>query len=178
MDEEGDKEEKMKPTFYFNLVRDIPYRISLKQDEADHCCTGKHRVLYYVLKNLGFKVRIRQCEFLWSSMNLPKKVIGLSKEDLSSHTYLEIYNKNKKEWLPIDATWDSGLSKRFKISMWDGKNKTFIAVKPIRILSPKESLRRLEKEATEEFFIKDMNIQGKFYEAFNDWLEELRKAKS
>ena len=81
--------------FYFNFIRDIPYKIPLNNQEPDHCCTGKHKVLYYILKNHKIKVRSRLCEFKWSSLNLPKKVEKFKKEDICSHAYLEFYNTKK-----------------------------------------------------------------------------------
>lgn len=61
----------MKQIDYFYFVRDIPYKILISIKETDYCCSGKHEILFELLKSLGLKVRHRVCMFLWSSLNLP-----------------------------------------------------------------------------------------------------------
>ena len=104
----------------FNQVRDIPYKIPVSPKEKDCCCSGKHKILKKLLENLGYKVRYRVISFKWSSINLPKILLDIPHNDLSSHVYLEIFIENK--WINMDVTWDSDLKNVFIINQWNSKN--------------------------------------------------------
>lgn len=156
----------------FNSVRDVPYRIPLKWGEKDNCCSGKSERLYKLLEKRGFEVRYRVCVFLWSSLGISSELKKMSHEDDCTHTYLEI--KINSKWKILDATWDSGLKNLFHINQWDGKSDTKIAVKPIKIFTPEKSLE-IVKNQNREVITKDIKINGKFYKAFNDWLERNRR---
>lgn len=162
----------MKKIKYFYFVRDIPYKISTSLKEPDYSCSGKHEILFKLLKSLGLKVRYRICEFLWSSLNLPLKLQKTINEDKCTHTYLEINIKGK--WKILDATWDIGLKKIFHINEWNGKSNTKIAVKPIKIFSPEKSKKMVGSE-TEELVRQDLKINREIYKGFNNWLENIRK---
>ncbi|MDO8667815.1 MAG: hypothetical protein Q7K35_01820 [bacterium] len=157
----------------FEKVRDIPYRIPLSLEEPDECCTGKAEKLFKILKRGGYDVIYRLCTFRWSDLNLPKEIQGVSHDDESSHTYIEINVDG--EWKIVDATWDKKLDGTFKINKWDGKSDTEIAVKCIKFLSPEESLSYIKHISTPQAIIADLKINGKFYKAFNEWLETKRK---
>jgi len=86
---------------------------------------------------------------------------------------LEFYNSKRRKWLSLDATWDSRLKPFFKISSWNGKNATPLAVKSIKRLSLEEGII-LAKETSKKDFIGDIKTNGKFYQAFNSWLKEVR----
>ena len=155
----------------FNSIRDTPYKIPLKWGEEDNCCSGKHEKLFKLLKKHGYKVRYRVCVFLWSSLNLPPELVKIPHEDDCTHTYLEIFLDN--DWKTLDATWDSKLRKLFHINEWDGKSNTETAVKPTKNFSPQKSLEIMNNQ-NENTIKKDLEINGKFYKAFNEWLEENR----
>ncbi len=89
-----------------------------------------------------------------------------------THTYLEISIDGN--WKILDATWDIGLKKLFHINKWDGKSNTEIAVKPIKIFTPQESLEIVNHQ-DEEVINKDLKINGEFYKYFNEWLDKNRK---
>jgi hypothetical protein len=156
----------------FNSIRDIPYRIPLKWEEEDNCCSGKSKKLFDLLTKKGYKVRYRVCIFLWSSLNLPPELKRISHSNNCTHTYLEINIDG--DWKILDATWDVGLKKIFHINEWDGKSDTEIAVKPVKIFTPKRSLEIVSNQ-NEEIINKDLEINGKFYKCFNEWLDENRK---
>lgn len=156
----------------FNSIRDVPYRISLKWDEEDNCCSGKHAKLLALLTKHGYRARYRVCVFLWSSLNLPEELEKIPHDDDCTHTYLEIHLNN--EWKILDATWDSGLRNIFHVNEWDGKSDTEIAVKQTKIFTPEKSLEIVNNQ-NKELIEKDLKINGKFYEAFNEWLEKNRK---
>ncbi len=91
----------MKQVDYFYFVRDIPYKIPTSIKETDYCCSGKHEILFDLLKSLGLQARYRICLFLWSSLNLPPKLKKIPHENDCTHTYLEINIKGK--WKILDA---------------------------------------------------------------------------
>lgn len=155
----------------FNSVRDIPYKIPLKWNEQDNSCSGKHEKLFNLLIENDYDVRYRVCVFLWSSLNLPQKLEKIPHDNDCTHTYLEI--KINGSWKILDATWDSGLKSLFHINEWDGKSNTEIALKPIKIFTPKKSIEIINNQ-NEEVIKKDLQINGEFYKAFNSWLEGRR----
>ena len=155
----------------FNSIRDIPYKIPLSSDEVDACCSGKHEKLFKLLIDRGYKVRYRVCAFVWSSLNLPSELEKIPHDDYCTHIYLEINLGGK--WEILDATWDKGLKRIFHVNEWDGKSDTEIAVKPIKIFSPQKSLK-IVKDQNKEANEKDLEINGKFYKGFNEWLEKNR----
>lgn len=155
----------------FNSIRDIPYRIALKWGEEDNCCSGKHEKLFNLLTKQGYKVRYRVCVFFWSSSNLPKELKKIPHDGDCTHTYLEIYLDDN--WKILDATWDSGLKNLFHINEWDGKSDTELAVKPIKTFTSERSLE-IVKNQDASCIKKDLKINGKFYKAFNEWLDKNR----
>ncbi|MFA5532615.1 MAG: hypothetical protein WDA13_03395 [Candidatus Shapirobacteria bacterium] len=157
----------------FNQIRDIPYSIPVSIKEKDYCCSGKHKILKQFLDNLGYKTRYQVVSFEWSSMNLPQKLLNVPHENLISHVYLEIFLNDK--WVDMDATWDPKLKSVLPINEWNG-SENIIAVPIIEKFSLKKSQEIMENENEEET-IKDLKINGKFYQAFNRWLEEIRKRK-
>lgn len=159
---------------FFNRVRDIPYKIPLSTSEPDYCCSGKHKILFDLLKSLDLKVRYRVCEFLWNQFDLPEDVKNIPHEENCTHTYLEAYIPENNKWIIVDATWDKGLSDKFMINEWDGMNDTKNAIQPSKIYSPEESEKFVRTESKEDTE-KDLEINGKFYDAFNKWLESLRR---
>ncbi|RJQ17603.1 hypothetical protein C4573_01335 [Candidatus Woesearchaeota archaeon] len=156
----------------FESIRDIPYRIPLKWGEEDDCCSGKHEKLFNLLKKNGYEVRYRVCVFLWSNLNLPPELEKIPHDNDCTHTYLEI--KIDSDWKILDATWDAGLKGIFHINKWDGKSDTEIAVKPTKIFTPEKSLEIVNNQ-NEELINKDLKINGKFYNGFNEWLDKNRK---
>lgn len=167
---------RMKKTEYFRLVRDIPYKIALRPNETDYCCGEKNKMLHQLLEELKMKVRFRECTFLWSDLNIPKKILKIPHKDKSAHIYLEVYLPKKKKWVAVDATWDSGLSDVLQVSEWDGESATSIAVKPLTKYSTKKSKRDEKKDEKDiKGVVKDLKQNKKFYIALNKWFESVRK---
>jgi len=156
---------------YFEFVRDIPYRIPLDAKEVDHCCGGKNKVLHQLFEELRIKVRYRVCDFYWSGLNIPMKILKIPHRDVASHLYLQVYVPKKGKWVNVDATWDKGLSNVFMISTWNGEKDTPLAVKPVRIYLPKNSVCDKNDLKTA---INDLNENRKFYKALDNWLEKER----
>ena len=170
---------KQKCIQIFESIRDIPYNIPLIADEKSCDCVGKNQLLKTALEEMGLDVRWRICTFVWSEMNIPKNILEVNHDDNASHAYLEI-NINGL-WNAVDATWDKKLSPVFSIGEWDGENATEIGVQCKEIYSPEESEEiMLSLNNTNEFkkaFEEDFAINGKFYRAFNDWLENIRNGR-
>ena len=159
----------------FNKVRDIQYRIPLSLKEPDKCCSGKADMLFKAFKKGGYNARYRLCIFRWSSLNLPKELLDIPHDDDSSHTYLEIEIDGK--WKIIDATWGKGLKGTFNVNKWDGKSGTEIAVPATECFLSEKSLEYIKHVSTSEAIISDLKVNGKFYKAFNEWLDDCRKLR-
>ncbi|MFA6547980.1 MAG: hypothetical protein WCT11_03520 [Candidatus Magasanikbacteria bacterium] len=155
----------------FNTIRDIPYKIPLTLNDAAIDCLGKHRKLLEDLAKAGDQVRLRKCSFLWSEQNIPKEILDIPHQDECEHLFLEIYLDS--QWLVLDATWDIGLKNIFKINHWDGKSNTEIAVKPIEIYPYVKDINLSHCES-DQAVLEDIRINGDFYKAFNNWLEDNR----
>lgn len=158
----------------FEKIRDIPYRIALSPDEISDDCLGKAKRLLEIFNKYGYEARYRVCKIRWSSLNLPKEIANLPHSDGCSHTYLEVFIGDK--WVIVDPTWDKGLKAIFHINEWDGKSDNEIAIIPLETLSPEESSEHIRNITTRETIIADLEESGKFYEAFNNWLDKIRKA--
>ncbi len=159
----------MKPTQIFTLVRDIPYRIPESHFETDMSCFGKHILLENALKGVGIEVRPMVCDFRWSDLSLPAKILALPHKDLITHVCLEF--RLDREWYPIDASFDIYLAPALPVNAWDGKSATNLAVKPLRIYSPEEShdLYLYEEDVADE-----LKINSSFYKALNSWMDNIR----
>ncbi|MCK5319926.1 hypothetical protein KAJ61_00885 [Candidatus Parcubacteria bacterium] len=156
----------------FKTIRDTPYKIPLSLKEKDNCCYGKHKRLKNLLIKQGLNVRYRVCSFLWSSLDLPKKILDIPHNDYGVHPYLEVLINNK--WVIVDATWDIGLKNVFYINEWDGKSDTEIAVKPIKIFTLRKSKDIMNGKNDKEIS-SDSEIDLEFCKVFNSWLKENRK---
>jgi hypothetical protein len=125
-----------------------------------------------MLRKQGYKVRYRACTFSWRShQKLPRSLAESAQEDECVHTYLEILLGGK--WLALDATWDPG-QRLFRANEWDGTGPTRLAVIPVRILSPSESLGFVRKEGRKAYVERDLRENGRFYSAFNDYVGKNR----
>ena len=157
----------------FYKIRDVPYRIPLSLEEPDDCCSGKSSRLFKIFTEVGYDVRYRVCTFLWSDMNLSRELRIIPHEDECTHSYLEV--KIENEWKIVDATWDKSLQGLFTINNWDGKSDTIVAVPVRKCFSTEESTKIMQESLTEQTIIDDLKKNGKFYKAFNKWLEGHRK---
>ncbi len=157
---------------YFNEIRDIPYSTPLSLQEANCCCTGKNLLLLNKLRGIGYDARWRVCSFKWSELDSPEEVTTAPHEDESTHAYLEFFVDGA--WRVVDATWDSPLKGYLPVTGWDGISATPIGVNPIEIFSPEKS-DEIMSMPPEHGFAEDIEKNGKFYQALNNWLLSLRK---
>lgn len=165
----------MDPVSIFEKVRDIPYKIPLSLTDEDNCCSGKSDKLFRLLANKGYKVRYRVCVFSWRQLPIPKNVLAAPHTDKCTHEWVELYLDNR--WVILNATWDKKLAPIFTINRWNGKSNTKTAVKPTKIFTPEESLRIVNNDATTAAMKADLEKNGKFYKAFNNWLKQVRKTR-
>ncbi|MBP9749901.1 MAG: hypothetical protein KBD21_04175 [Candidatus Pacebacteria bacterium] len=156
----------------FNAIRDIPYKISLSNDDLAVDCDQKHKRLAAEFKNLGVETRFRICSFLWSSMPLPEDVLSVPHVDTCEHLFVEAYIGVR--WVVLDVTWDSALRTVLPVNEWDGRSDTELAVTPI-LVYPAAEERELVHNSSEESFEKDLTDSGLFYRALNEWLESVRR---
>lgn len=159
-------------TQIFNQIKDIPYSIPLSTKETDYCCSGKHKILKQLLKDLGYQVRYRVVSFNWDSLALPSEIFAIPHENSSTHVYLEIFIDG--QWQNMDATWDTGLKSIFSINQWNG-SKNIIAVPTINKFSPEDSQKIMDDENETEIN-RDLEINGKFYQALNQWFQKIRNS--
>lgn len=155
----------------FEKIRDIPYSIPLEIGEEDNCCSGKMKRFKKILDTRGYKSRYRVCEFRWSDLDLPEEVTSVEHDNNSTHVFMEI--RIDDEWIRVDPTWDKGLHAIVPVNNWDGRNSTELAVKPTKIYGVEKS-RKIVDDETNEDIEKDLQINGKFYKQFNEWLESIR----
>jgi len=154
----------------FNSVRDLTYHCPESKRDVDQSCWGKHRILHKKLKQLGYDVRYRVCEFRWDGLRTPKEIIDKSPKEQDFHLYLEIKLDNK--WVILDCSNDPDLP---SYNEWDGKSNTKFSVKCIKILSPEESAK-LEESYRKNYEL----ILEKYHDLYmdlNKFLETVRKSR-
>jgi hypothetical protein len=159
---------------YFNLVRDIPYRIPTKFAEKNYSCAGKHKMLKELFEKIGLNVRPRICETKWSLIKqIPKNILKISHDDETLHLYLEAFIDD--EFKTIDASLESKLENVFEINKWDGKSDTLICFPPTKIYSPEKSLGIFNSKINEKDYLERLENNYEFYTEFNSWLDTIRK---
>jgi hypothetical protein len=161
----------------FNEVRDIPFRIPVSPKDALFDCAGKSIILRERIEKIGIKTRFGVCFFYWDELNLPDKVKNITHDKDCTHTFVEAFINDK--WIKLDPSWDNALSKEFKISHFDGENDTILAVKPAGIFDPEKSqkIMKNQEDNYNNVITDDLARNGKFYEAINKYLEEIRAEK-
>ncbi len=119
-----------------------------------------------VIKSGGGCVR-----FKWNNLDLPKFLDIIPHNNDSTHAYLEVESSGK--WRKVDATWDKPLQKILPINEWNLGVDARTAVPELEVFSPERSTLIIVDE-TKDDTEADLKINGKFYSAFNTWLEQVR----
>lgn len=161
----------------FNEIRDIPFNIPTSPTDALFDCAGKSIILRKKLEEAGIKTRFGVCFFYWDDLNLPDNVNKIAHDKDCTHTFVEAFINDK--WVKLDPSWDNALSKKFKISHFDGENDTILAVKAIGFFDSEKSqnIMKNQEDDYHNVITDDLARNGKFYEALNKYLEEIRTAK-
>jgi hypothetical protein len=157
----------------FREVRDMPYYIATR-GENDCCCSSKAYLLEKKLRALGLQCRHVLCWFTWESLRLPASVLAIAHEKIPSHQFLEVQIPETKDWVVVDPTWDSGLSRIFQVNDWDGMTATACAVPIYRLCTAEESakiFKECEDSGAMSAYFED---QGPFLRAVNVYLQEAR----
>lgn len=102
---------------------------------------------------------------------LPVELMRVPHENESTHAFLEVSMNGR--WMIVDATWDSALKDVLSINDWDGVSDTSVAVSVIELFSLERSKQIMEIENLDETK-KDLEKNGDFYGAFNEWLKSVR----
>ena len=160
----------------FNEVRNIPFRIALSKDDECLDCAGKSIILRKKLEEIGVKTRFAVCYFYWINMGFPDDVNKISHDKDCTHTFVEVLINDK--WIKLDPSWDKALEKIFPISYFDGEHDTILAVKPAGIFDPEKSERIMKNQENnyDNVINEDLARNGEFYEAIDNYLEEIRKS--
>ena len=153
----------------FKKVQDVPYFLFRHRDSSKlfslnkGCCAEKLIWLGNKLKEMNIPVKYYLIEFKWEDLPIPKEIIRLKKKESGYHLALKAKLNGKWTW--IDPTWDPGLEKEgFPITKnWDGKINTKLAVTPVKI------------EEFEPEDPSDTDLDDDFIEAFNKYLDKIRK---
>jgi hypothetical protein len=157
----------------FSQIRDVPYRIPLSRNDADDCCNGKTIKLKKMFEEAGYEARYAVCEFCWSDLDLPKEILDIPHQDLSTHVYLEANIDGN--WVILDPSWDKGLSGILPVNNWNGRSDTTIAVKPTKVYDPEKSAEIMAESEKGQGLEGELNVSGGFFKAFNEYLEKNRR---
>lgn len=160
----------------FRFIQNIPYKIGLYRGSPDYCCSSKSVMLRNLLHNIGLESRYIICTFDWTQTPAPSDVLKLPREPGETHQYLQVFIPETQRWIDCDPTWDETLRyARFPIASWDGLTSTTLAVKPLKIYTPQETLLLIEGYNDQKLIDKHLDFCRDFYQAFNQWLEKIRK---
>jgi len=161
----------------FNEIRDIPFSIPTSPTDALFDCAGKAILLRKRLEEISIKTRFGVCYFYWDDLDLPDNVKSIAHDKDCTHTFVEAFINNK--WIKLDPSWDNALSQKFEVAIFDGKNDTILAVKAIGFFNSEKSqnIMKNQEDNYNNVITDDLARNGKFYEALNKYLEEIRVIK-
>ena len=175
----------------FEHIREIPYylvpQIADPQGWAASIltankgsCSPKHYLLGMLFNRMGLEVKYVSYPFRWDKqpINYPPDLAELAKgSPIGYHGACKA--KIDGQWVLVDATWDSALSKAgFAVNLsWDGKGQTKNAVVPLEEVIHDNLRSRLDFVSRQRslYTEKEKEIYVRFIEKFNLWLEGLRK---
>ncbi len=160
-------------TQLFNRIRDIPYRTSGARAQS---CFKKSMVLKRELEACGYSCNIMIGDFYWSDLNLPQEVIKLCVKNEGRHAFLRVKKLGGENWTNLDPTIDAALGGYFTVEQWNGRSSTGILtpLANIRVYKPLSFLERVRSKVRQLHRQTDPNKA--FYKAFDNWLEDLRRA--
>jgi len=161
----------------FRIVRDIPYYVSLGE-EQDYSCATKPFLLDILFRSLGLEIKHVLCSFEWEKQGLPEELLRIPHDRTETHEYLLVFIPENQQWVIVDTTWDSRIQHPgCPISHWDGLSDTPIGVVVEHTWSPEESERLIAEEdnMSPEERTEYMKRNNGFLAAFNKWLESQRK---
>jgi hypothetical protein len=150
----------------FNEIQKIPYHISVA-GEPGFDCEDKAKMLIERLGKEGIQAEQIVGLFRWSDLELPQEISSIGHSDECSHSFVQI-NNEVGDPIYIDPTWNPELAAAgFVVAKWDGISSTEIALPCYKIFTSKDSLEYLQTIDYE----KDIEDNGSFYEAFNDYCD-------
>lgn len=147
----------------FNYVRDLPYKITGKQDpkllyfQRKGDCAAKSKLLSLLFRRLGYQTRLLLVRY--KLRRYPSEVKYIP-DQIDYHHALQV--KINQKWVTVDATYDKGLvGKGFKVNSWDGVTNTPLAEKPIAIKRGKERNASFDRQF--KLFIEKLKETCKLY---------------
>lgn len=175
----------------FEHIRDIPYYLVPQIADPDEwaasilalnkgSCSPKHYLLGMLFNRMGLEVKYVSYSFRWDKqpVNYSPELAELAKGSPTGY-HGACKAKIDGQWILIDATWDSALSKAgFAVNLnWDGKSNTRNAVVPLKEIIHDDLQSRLNfvSQKRSLYSEKEKEIYSRFIEKFNLWLEDLRK---
>ncbi len=186
-------EQLQKIVYSYNEEWQVPYSIDtdpLNLDQGSFAdCVGKVYRLRQDLLTIGLhatELRIMYCAFEWSELleDISKRVannqIGELIKDIKyiphskgAHVYLEVYTGHETgmKWLPIDPTWDPGLSYALPSSPWSAETGTLIAVKS----TEEAEILPYEDFLDTDWIDPDLRANTTFFQGFNELLSQIRQ---
>ena len=82
----------------------------------------------------------------------------------------------KKRDIPYRMPPNRKLGSVLCVNHWDGESDTEIAVKPIKTFTPKKSTPIVNEYSAEKEVKADLRKNGRFYRAFNEWIDRVRRS--
>lgn len=146
----------------FESIRDIPYRIG--RQENDTSCRAKSKILGDLLTRTGLKCQTVRGISQWSELGLPINILDLIKRPIFNHFFVRVYIPENKNWVNVDATWDIGLQRKFRISRWNGLSDTPLACQ----------VTKIEKLKPFDLSFRDFNPKDDFTKLLNNWFSNIR----
>lgn len=148
----------------FLAVRDIPYRIGTRQNDAS--CVAKTKLLGELLSRIGLKCQVWKTVVRREETKISTELLKLAPRPTVDHFFLKILIPEKNDWKIVDATWDSGLKDLFHINKWDGVSDTKLAY----------ISKKLEYvDSTENFNYRNYDPEDMFTKKLNEWYVFIRR---
>ncbi len=177
----------------FEHIRDIPYYIVPQVADPGEwaasmlnankgSCSPKHYLLGMLFNRMGLEVQYTSYVFRWDKqpINYPSELAELARYSPTGY-HSACKAKIDAQWVLLDATWDSALSKAgFAVNLnWDGKSQTKNAVAPLEEIIHDSLQARLDfvSQKRSLYTPQEKEVYGKFIEKFNAWLESLRNGE-
>ena len=178
----------------FNRIRDIPYSVIpeirnpvngpqglLKRMKGS--CSPKHFLFGRMLEMLQIPVKYVSYPFSWNvkPAAYPGELRKLA-EVVPIEYHLACKARIEDRWVVVDATWDPPLAHGgFPVNEdWDGASGTKLAVEPLDEIVHENVQERMNfvQGRKESWTAGDHVRTGRFIEALNEWLEEVRRKQS
>lgn len=150
----------------FLTVRDLPYKIGTKSEDAS--CVAKTKLLGELLTRIGLKCQVWKAVINWEDTGIPTELLQLAPKPTVSHLFLKVFIPERKKWAIVDATWDKRFAGKLPVNDWGGLSDTKLAY----------SSNQLELVGSvDKFEFRNFDPEETFTKKLNDWYESLAERK-